>query len=79
MEHSLNIFGKKYPKAELTYVTQVLVILILILTAIFNLSFNSEHHDLWLGLLCSAAGLILPAPFYPRKTEKEELNTIEEI
>ena len=56
-------FGTKYPRSELVYFTQIIVLSVIIVTSIVNLSIpNSKNDQLWLSMLCSAVGYILPSP-----------------
>jgi len=49
-------------KSALTYYSQILVIYAIIATAIVHLSLQSPDKELWLVLLSSSLGYILPAP-----------------
>ena len=57
-----NVFGKKIPKAEVVYISQILLIYIVSLACIINLSIGIEHRDFWIALLSSSIGYILPNP-----------------
>lgn len=49
-------------KNKVTYLSQVLVIYTIILVAIVHLSLQSPDKELWLVLLSSSLGYILPTP-----------------
>ena len=57
-----NIFGKRLPKSEIVYFSQVIIIYLVIITCIVNLSVNNGDSNLWTALLSSCLGYILPAP-----------------
>ena len=54
--------GNRVPKNQFTYISQILVIYAIIVTSIVHLSLKSEDHELWLILLSSSLGYILPSP-----------------
>jgi hypothetical protein len=56
------MFGKKFPKSEIAYFSQVIIIYLVIITCIVNLSIKNGDSNLWTALLSSCLGYILPAP-----------------
>jgi len=67
MDNRLNVFGKKLPKAEVTYFSQIILIFIIVITSVVNLSLQAPHHDLWLSLLSTSLGVLIPAPVLSQK------------
>ena len=57
-----HLFGRKVPKSEIVYFTQVILIYVICITAIVNLTLYKEDSKLWVGLLCSNIGYLLPNP-----------------
>lgn len=57
--------GQDIPSSEIVFFCQVVLIYIVIVTCIINLSLQNEPHDLWLSLLSSTIGLVLPNPSIP--------------
>ena len=58
-----NIFGRKFPKSEVVFFMQVVLIYIVVVTAIVNLSINKDDEGkLWTALLSSSLGYLLPNP-----------------
>lgn len=53
---------KDQPKNKTTYWTQIIVIYTIIATAIIHLSLQAPDKELWLVLLSSSLGYILPSP-----------------
>lgn len=47
---------------EIVFFCQLAAVFIVIITCVINLSLHSEPHDLWVALLSSSLGIILPAP-----------------
>ena len=56
------MFGSKIPKEEIVYFCQIIIVYTVIITAIVNLSLGEEQRDLWITLLSSAIGYLLPNP-----------------
>ena len=54
--------GSWVPKAEIVYLCQVLLILSIILASIYNLSNQQGDQQLWVALLSSCMGYLLPSP-----------------
>lgn len=55
-------FGKKIPKREATYFSQVILIYIVVITCILNLSLKNGDSNLWTALMSSSLGYLLPSP-----------------
>ena len=54
--------GKVRPKSQVVYISQIIIIYIIILTCIINLSIGNGDKTLWCTLLASCLGYILPNP-----------------
>lgn len=50
------------PAKEIVYFTQIGLVYIVVLTSIINLSLGNQPSDLWITLLSSCLGYILPQP-----------------
>jgi Trk-type K+ transport system membrane component len=57
-----HLFGRRHPKSEIVFFFQVVLIYIVVITAIVNLSLNTDNSKLWTALLSSSIGYLLPAP-----------------
>lgn len=55
-------FGRAVPRSEIVYLSQVIIVYIVIIACILNLSINTERLDLWIALLSSSLGYLMPAP-----------------
>lgn len=55
-------FGKQVPKAETVFISQVIILYIVIITCIVNLSFKNGISELWVSLLSYSLGCLLPSP-----------------
>jgi hypothetical protein len=60
--------AQKVAKNLVTFWAQIVAIYIVILTSVINLSLSSPHQELWLILLSSCLGYILPNPGVKYKT-----------
>lgn len=54
-------WGRRLPKAEIVFFSQIIILYIVIITCIINLSIGSQA-DMWLILLSTSLGAILPNP-----------------
>jgi hypothetical protein len=63
------IMGTVYPKSQIVYFSQVLLIFIVVCTAIVNLTLYKDDEasgKLWTALLSSSIGYLLPNPSLKR-------------
>jgi hypothetical protein len=60
------IFGQKFPKNEVVFFVQIIIVYVVILTSLVNLTLqrgdNSGEQKLWIALLSSSLGYLLPNP-----------------
>ena len=64
-EDSVNrwtFLGTELPKSEIVYFCQIVVVNLIIITAIVNLTINSDKSELWVSRLSSAIGYALTSP-----------------
>ena len=54
--------GKDIPSSEIVFFSQIIVVYMVIITCIVNLSLHNEPNNLWIALLSSCLGYILPNP-----------------
>ena len=45
---------------------QIIVVYIVIAVSLFNLTKGSENKELWVSLLSSSVGYLLPSPVFPK-------------
>ena len=55
-------FGKKIPRPEIAFPCQVFILYTVIVVSIYNLTVESENSTLWMVLLRSCLGYVLPNP-----------------
>ena len=55
-------FFEKLPINEIVFICQVLVVYSIIIASIYNLSIGTNERELWIKLLSSAVGYLLPNP-----------------
>ena len=56
-----NCCGNRVPKNQSTYISQIIVIYAIIATSTVQLRIRSQDRELWLILLSSSLGYILPS------------------
>ena len=57
-----NCVSGRVPRSEIVFVVQVLLIFTIVGFCLYNLTVGSEHKDLYISLLSSSIGYILPNP-----------------
>ena len=57
-----NIFGSNYPRSEIVFFSQLLIILVVICASVYNLSTGVQDSTLWTALLSSSLSYVLPSP-----------------
>ena len=64
-----SLFGGKFPKQEVIYLSQVALIYIVVLACIVNLTVWDVNQSLWASLMSGCLGYILPSPKLRKKHE----------
>jgi hypothetical protein len=54
--------GKKTPRSEVVFLSQVVILYTIIIVSIYNLTVQSQNSTLWTALLSSCLGYLLPSP-----------------
>jgi len=57
-----NFFGSEIPRSEIVFFVQVVPVYIIVIVSIVNLMIGGESDKLWITLLSSSIGYILPSP-----------------
>ncbi len=57
-----HFFGKELPRSEIVFFVQVLLVYIVVIVSIVNLTIGGNGDKLWITLLSSSIGYILPSP-----------------
>ena len=65
-----NMCGYNFPRSEVVFITQMILIYTITITALVNLTNGPEHHTLWVALLSSCLGYTLPNPKIKRASNK---------
>ena len=63
--------GTKVPANEIVFFVQIIVIYTVIGVSIFNLSTNNHNNPLWISLLSSCLGYLLPSPYINRSASNK--------
>ena len=50
------------PREQFIFIVQVILVYIVVVTSIVNLSLNTGDREVWIVLLSSATGYLLPSP-----------------
>ena len=57
-----HLLGTRVPKAEIVYFCQMIIVYTIIITSVINLSLQNGSSELWIALLSSNIGYVLPNP-----------------
>ena len=57
-----NWCGQRIPKNQIVYFTQIFFIFCVVTASIVQLALGNKHEELWVVLLCSCVGYVLPNP-----------------
>ena len=61
-----SIVGRKIPRSECVYFSQILILYLTIIVCLINLSIGVEESEVWWAMLSSAIGYMLPHPHIKR-------------
>ena len=59
-------FGYNVPKPEVIFFSQVVIIYIVVITSLINVAIANGDTTVWISLLCSCLGYMLPNPSLPQ-------------
>jgi hypothetical protein len=57
-----HLCGKTLPRSEIVFLVQVILVYIVVIVSIVNLTIGCKPDRLWIALLSSSIGYILPNP-----------------
>ena len=66
---SWSVCGKNVPRSEMVFICQIVPIYAIICASIYNLTVASEHTNLWVSLLSSCLGYLMPNPVIKQKKD----------
>ena len=58
----LSSIKKALDKSDTLYASQIILVYIIVIASICNLSIGTEQRELWIALLSSSLGYLLPNP-----------------
>ena len=65
-ENTVKVSGTPHA-SHIRYICQVIVLICIIAFSLYNLSVKTTDRELWVSLLSSCTGYLLPAPKIPKK------------
>lgn len=57
-----HFFGRKLPRSEIVFFVQVTLVFIVVIVSIVNITMQHPDSQLWIALLSSSVGYLLPSP-----------------
>ena len=67
------LFGKFVPRPEIVFICQVIAIYAIITASTYNLSVDPDKTSLWVSLLSSCFGYLLPSPTINKEKHEENV------
>ena len=71
------ILRKQFPRGEMEYFSQMFIILVVVIVALYNLSCDCELVTFWVTILSSSLGYILPNPKRKKRFIRENKDECE--
>ena len=65
------IRSKMCPKSVVLFVVQMVLICIIVVAAIVNISMYDKNKEMWISLMSSSLGYVLPSPRLKRSKVKQ--------
>ena len=59
--------GKDNPKSEIVFFSQIIAIYFVVGFSIYNITAGNQNVNLWISLLSSCSGYLLPSPVIKRR------------
>jgi hypothetical protein len=75
-EKNWKLFGHNVPKPEIIFFSQVIIIYVVVITALANITAANGDRTVWISLLCSCLGYLLPSPTLPTENIKSLPNGV---
>lgn len=60
-----NVFGQRCSRSFCVFIGQIILIYVVVCLSLYNLTVGNSPTNLWIALLASGVGYILPAPSLP--------------
>ena len=75
---SSSFLGRNVSKTEIVFLAQIIMIYIVILSSLINVSFNIGNQSLFICLISSCLGYLLPSPKAPGKgkNDLQDINSL---
>ena len=61
-----HVFGRRVPRSEIVFFCQTFIIYVVVVTALVNITLQNGPLNLWIALLGSGLGYLLPHPSIDR-------------
>ena len=68
-----HMFGRRLPRSEIVFFCQTFLIYVVVVTSLVNLTLKNGPINLWIALLGSSLGYLLPHPSIDKLTRNNQL------
>ena len=66
------MFGRKLPRSEIVFFCQTFLIYVVVVTSLVNLTLKNGPINLWIALLGSCLGYLLPHPSIDKQLQLQD-------
>ena len=67
-----HMFGRKLPRSEIVFFCQTFLIYVVVVTSLVNLTLKNGPINLWIALLGSCLGYLLPHPSIDKQLQLQD-------
>ena len=73
-----HMFGRRVPRSEIVFCCQTLLVYVVAVTSLVNITLSNGPLNLWIALLSSSLGYLLPHPSLD-KTDRRDNNSSNDV
>jgi hypothetical protein len=70
------VINRRFPRSQITFLCQILIVAIIVVSALINLSLENGDKTLWSTLLASSLGYVLPNPSIKSRKHIQSSNSL---
>ena len=71
-----HMFGRRVPRSEIVFCCQTLLVYVVVVTSLVNITLSNGPLNLWIALLSSGLGYLLPHPSLDKTDRRRSSNDV---
>ena len=71
-----HMFGRRVPRSEIVFCCQTLLVYVVVVTSLVNITLSNGPLNLWIALLSSSLGYLLPHPSLDKTDRRRSSNDV---